>query len=61
MSSDESVVAIIFKWAGSAISSSGGQPLVPTPRAPPGEKRSGEQSQIFWAYSCSPGNQIRAL
>ena len=25
--------------------------LVPTPRAPPGEKRSGEWSQISWAYS----------
>ena len=25
--------------------------LVPTPRAPPGEKRSGEQSRISWAYS----------
>ena len=24
--------------------------LVPSPRAPPGEKRSGEQSQISWAY-----------
>ena len=29
----------------------GGGSLVPTPRAPPGEKRSGEQSQISWAYS----------
>jgi len=25
--------------------------LVPTPRAPPGEKRSGERSRISWAYS----------
>ena len=25
--------------------------LVPTPCAPPGEKRSGEWSQISWAYS----------
>ena len=25
--------------------------LVPTPRTPPGEKRSGERSQISWAYS----------
>ena len=25
--------------------------LVPTLRAPPGEKRSGERSRIFWAYS----------
>ena len=24
--------------------------LVPRPRAPPGEKRSGERSQIPWAY-----------
>ena len=24
--------------------------LVPRPRAPPGEKRSGERSQISWAY-----------
>jgi len=25
--------------------------LVPIPRAPPGEKRSGERSRISWAYS----------
>ena len=25
--------------------------LVPTPRTPPGEKRSGERSRISWAYS----------
>ena len=25
--------------------------LVPTPRAPPGEKRSGERSRISWAFS----------
>ena len=25
--------------------------LMPTPRAPPGEKRSGERSRISWAYS----------
>ena len=25
--------------------------LVPSPRAPPGDKRSGEQSRISWAYS----------
>jgi len=25
--------------------------LVPTPRAPPGEKQSDERSQIFWAYT----------
>ena len=28
-----------------------GLSLVPTLRTPPGEKRSGEQSQISWAYS----------
>ena len=25
--------------------------LVPTPRAPPGKKQSGEQSRISWTYS----------
>ena len=25
--------------------------LMPTPHVPPGEKRSGERSQISWAYS----------
>ena len=28
-----------------------GSSLVPTPRAPSGEKRSGERSRISWAYS----------
>ena len=27
-----------------------GSSLVPCPRAPPGEKRSGERSRISWAY-----------
>ena len=41
--------------------------LVPSPRAPPGENQSGEQSQIFGAYyqtdkrDCELGNYYVAL
>ena len=49
--------AQIFARAGDSLGArpsknrKGGSSLVPTPRAPPSEKRSGERSRISWAYS----------
>ena len=40
------------KFCSTAFPCPNGHPsLMPTPHVPPGEKQSGEQSQISWAYS----------
>ena len=38
------------KWAGSPVSAAPSTSLVPHPRTPPSKKRSGERSQLSWAY-----------